>query len=156
MAVKPVPEGYHTLNPSLAVDDAAKAIDFYQQAFGARERFRMAGPGGEVAHAELQVGDSTLMLGDTTPQSTARSPKDLGGTSIVMMLYVEDADAFVQRAVDAGATVTMPLSDMFWGDRFGQIADPFGHQWAVATHVEDVPPDEMEERAKKAMAEMAG
>ena len=154
MAVKPIPEGYSTISPSLAVDDAAKAIDFYKNAFGATERMRMDAPGGKVAHAELQVGDSVLMLGDTMPQSTARAPKELGGTSAVLMLYVEDADAFVQRALDAGATVTMPLADMFWGDRFGQIADPFGHQWAVATHIEDVPPGEMEERAKKAMAEM--
>jgi PhnB protein len=154
MAVKPVPEGYHSINVSLAVDDAAQAIDFYKSAFGATERFRMDGPGGTIAHAELQIGDSVLMLGDTMPQSSARAPKDLGGTSAVFMLYVEDADAFVQRAADAGATVTRPMADMFWGDRFGQVGDPFGHQWGVATHVEDVPPGEMEERAKKAMAAM--
>jgi PhnB protein len=156
MAVKPIPEGYHTLSPALAVDDATKAIDFYKRALGARERMVMPGPGGKVAHAELEVGDSVVMLADTTPQSSGRPPSALGGTSVVLFLYVEDVDALVQQAVDAGATLTMPVADMFWGDRFGQIADPFGHHWQVATHIEDVPPDEMAERAKKAMAEMGG
>jgi PhnB protein len=154
MAAKPLPEGYHSINVSLAVDDAAKAIDFYKRALGATERMRMDGPGGTIAHAELQIGDSVLMLGDTTPRSSARAPKDLGGTTAVFMLYVDDADAVVQRAAEAGATVTRPMADMFWGDRFGQVADPFGHEWGVATHVEDVAPDEMEARAKKAMAAM--
>jgi PhnB protein len=155
MAVKPVPEGYNTLSAALAVEDAARAIDFYQRALGAKERMRMDAPGGKVAHAELEVGDSVVMLSDPMPQSTARPPTELGGTSVVLFLYVEDVDAVVQRAVDNGATVTMPVADMFWGDRFGQIGDPFGHQWQIATHVEDVPPDEMAERMKKAMAAMS-
>lgn len=156
MAVQPVPEGYHTLSPYLAVDDASAAIEFYQRAFGAQERSRMPAPDGRVAHAELQIGDSIVMLSDPFPQSTTKPPKELGGTSCALFAYVEDVDAFVQRAVDAGATLTMPVENMFWGDRFGGLTDPFGHQWQVATHVEDVPPDEMAERAKKAMAEMGG
>jgi PhnB protein len=156
MAVKPIPEGYHALNPSLAVDDARKAIDFYKRALGAGERMVMPGPGGTVAHAELEVGDSVVMLADTTPQSLAKPPSALGGTSVVLFLYVDDVDAVVQQACDAGATLTMPVTDMFWGDRSGQITDPFGHQWWIATHIEDVPPAEMAERAKRAMAAMGG
>jgi PhnB protein len=154
MPVQPVPEGYNTLSPFLAVEDASAAIDFYQRALGAKERTRMPGPQGTVAHAELEIGDSVIMLADPFPQSTAKPPKQLGGTSVALFLYVEDVDALVQRAVDAGATLTMPVDDMFWGDRFGQVADPFGHQWQIATHKEDVPPDEMAERAKKAMEAM--
>jgi PhnB protein len=152
MPVKPIPEGYHTVTPVLAVDDASAAIEFYARAFGARERTRMPAPDGKIAHAELEIGDSVVMLADPFPQATTRSPKQLGGTSVGLFLYVEDVDGFVQRAVDAGATVTMPPDDMFWGDRFGQLSDPFGHQWQVATHVEDVPPEEMAERAKVAMS----
>jgi PhnB protein len=155
MAVKPIPEGYHSLSPVLAVDDAAGAIDFYKRAFGASERSRVDGPDGKVAHAELQIGDSVVMLSDPFPQSTIRPPKEIGGMSMGLFMYVEDVDALVQQAVDAGATVTMPAEDMFWGDRYGKLADPFGHEWQVATHVEDVPPEEMEERAKQAMAGMS-
>ena len=154
MAAKPIPEGYHTITPFLAVDDAAQAIDFYTRAFGARERIRMDGPDGKIAHAELQIGDSIVMLSDPFPQSSFTAPKPLGGTSMGLFLYVEDVDAFVQRAVDAGATLTMPVEDQFWGDRFGQIADPFGHGWQIATHKEDVPPEEMAKRAEQAMASM--
>jgi PhnB protein len=155
MAVKPIPEGYPPLVPFLAVDDAAEAIDFYKRAFGAKERMTMPGPDGKIAHAELGVGDAVLMLADQFPQSICKPPKELGGTSVGLFLYVEDVDAFVQRAVDAGATVTMPIDDMFWGDRYGRIADPFGHDWQIATHVEDVPPEEMAERGREAMANMA-
>ena len=155
MATKPIPEGYHTLTPYLAVDDAAQAIDFYARAFGARERMRMPGPEGKIGHAELQIGDSVVMLADPFPQATAKPPRSIGGTSVVLFMYVEDVDAAVQQAVDAGATVTMPVDDMFWGDRFGSVADPFGHEWQIATHKEDVPPEEMMERAKAAMAGMA-
>ena len=151
---KPIPEGYHTLNTYIAVDDAAAAIDFYQRALGALERFRMPTPEGKVGHAELQIGDSMVMLSYAFPQSTTKPPKQLGGTSAAMLVYVDDVDAVVQQAVDAGATLATPVQDMFWGDRFGQVTDPFGHQWQIATHVEDVPPDEMAERAKKAMADM--
>jgi PhnB protein len=151
---KPIPEGYHTLTTYLAVDDAAAAIDYYTRAFGAKELGRMDAPGGKIGHAELQIGDSRLMLADAFPQSSSRPPKELGGTSASIFLYVEDVDAVVQQAVDAGATVTMEVADQFWGDRFGTVTDPFGHVWSVATHIEDVPADEMAERAKAAMAAM--
>ena len=155
MTPKPIPEGYHTLTTHLQVDDAAKAIDWYKQAFGAQERMRMDAPGGKIGHAELEIGDSLLMLADPFPQSTVKPPKELGGTTASVFMYVEDVDATVRQAVDAGATVTMEVDDMFWGDRFGSIMDPFGHLWSIATHVEDVPPEEMAERAEKAMAAMS-
>jgi PhnB protein len=154
MATKPIPEGYHTLTPYLAVDDAAKAIDWYKKAFSAKERMRMDAPGGKIGHAELEIGDSLVMLSDPFPQASTRPPKELGGTSSSVFMYAEDVDAVVQKAVDAGATVAMEVADQFWGDRFGTITDPFGHLWSIATHVEDVPPEEMAERAKAAMAAM--
>jgi PhnB protein len=155
MAVKPIPEGYHTATPYLAVDDAAQAIDYYKKAFGAKERMRMEAPGGKVGHAELEIGDALVMLSDPFPQASMKPPKELGGTSASVFMYVEDVDAVVKRAVDAGATVTMEVANQFWGDRFGSITDPFGHSWSIATHVEDVPPEEMAERAKEAMAAMS-
>jgi PhnB protein len=142
MAAKPIPEGYTTLSPSLIVDGAAEAIDFYTRAF--------------VAHAELQVGDTVLMVADPYPMQNAKSPKELGGTTVSIFMYVEDVDAVFKQAVDAGATSTMEPDDMFWGDRFGAVMDPFGHAWALATHIEDVPAEEMEERGRTAMAAMAG
>ena len=156
MSVKPIPEGYNTLSVHLAVDDASKAIDYYKQAFGAKERFRMDAPDGKIGHAELEIGDSLLMLSDPFPQSSVRPPKEVGGTSASVGMYVDDVDAVVKQAVDAGATVTMEVDDQFWGDRFGTITDPFGHVWSIATHVEDVSPEDMAERAKEAMAAMAG
>jgi PhnB protein len=155
MAPKPIPEGYHTVTPYLAVEDAATAIDYYTKAFGAKERVRMEAPGGAIGHAELEIGDSLVMLSDPFPQSSTRPPAELGGTSVSVFLYVEDVDAVVKQAVDAGATITMEVADQFWGDRFGSVKDPFGHVWSIATHVEDVPPDEMAERAKAAMAAMS-
>ena len=155
MAVKPIPEGYRTVTPYLAVDDAAEAIEYYKKAFGAKERGRMETPDGKIGHAELEIGDSLVMLSDPIPEATTRTPKELGGTSASVFLYVEDVDAVVKRAVDAGATVTMEVADQFWGDRFGSVQDPFGHSWSIATHVEDVPPEEMAERAKTAMAAMS-
>jgi PhnB protein len=155
MATKPIPEGYRTVTPYLAVDDAAEAIEYYRKAFGAKERVRMDAPEGKIGHAELEIGDSLIMLSDPFPQATTRSPKELGGTSASIFMYVEDVDAVVKTAVDAGATITMEIADQFWGDRFGSITDPFGHLWSIATHVEDVPPDEMAERAKAAMAAMS-
>jgi PhnB protein len=154
MAVKPIPDGYHA-TPYLAVDDAAKAIEYYKKAFGANERVRMNTPDGKIGHAELEIGDSLIMLADPFPQATTRSPKELGGTSASVFMYVEDVDAVVKRAVDQGATVTMEVADQFWGDRFGSVTDPFGHSWSIATHVEDVPPEEIAERAKEAMAAMS-
>jgi PhnB protein len=155
MATKPIPEGYHTLSPYIAVGDAARAIEYYAKAFGARELYRMEAPGGRVGHAELEIGDSRFMLSDPMPQASVRPPKELGGTSASMFMYVEDVDAVVKQAVDAGATITMEVADQFWGDRFGTITDPFGHVWSIATHVEDVPPEEMAERARTAMAGMS-
>ncbi len=154
MAVKPIPEGYNTVTPYLAVDDAAQAIEYYKKAFGAKERVRMEAPDSKIGHAELEIGDSLVMLSDAFPQSTTRPPNELGGTSASVFMYVEDVDAVVKQAVDAGATITMDVADQFWGDRFGSITDPFGHSWSIATHVEDVPPEEMAERAREAMAAM--
>lgn len=155
MPVQPVPEGYHTLTAYLAVDDAAAAIDFYGRAFGAKERVRMAGPGDSVMHAELEIGDSLLMLSDPFPQASTKPPKELGGTSASIFMYVEDIDSMYKQAIDAGASSLMEPDDMFWGDRFGSVQDPFGHSWTIATHIEDVSPEEMEKRSEAFMAEMA-
>jgi PhnB protein len=155
MPTKPVPEGYHTVSAYLAVDDAERAIEYYTKAFGAKEVVRMSAPGGKIGHAELEIGDSRIMLSDPFPQASTRPPKDLGGTSASVFMYVEDVDALVKQATDAGATVTMEVADQFWGDRFGTITDPFGHVWSIATHVEDVPPEEMERRGREAMAGMS-
>ncbi len=152
---QPVPEGYSTLMPYLAVEDASAAIDFYQRAFGAKERARMAGPGGSVMHAELEIGDSIVMLSDPFPQSSTKPPKELGGTSVSIMTYVEDTDSVYQQAIDAGATSLMEPDDMFWGDRFSSVEDPFGHQWTIATHIEDVSPEEMQKRSEEWAAQMA-
>jgi PhnB protein len=150
MATNPVPEGYH-ITPYLCVDDAAAAIEYYNKVFGAKETVRMDGPDGLIGHAELEIGDSRIMLSDAFPQFATRSPKELGGTTVSVFMYVDDVDAVVKQAVDAGATVRMEVADQFWGDRFGSVDDPFGHNWALATHVEDVPPEEMAERAKAAL-----
>ena len=152
MATKPIPEGYDTATPYLAVDDAAEAIEYYKKAFGAKERVRMDAPGDKIGHAELKIGDLLVMLSDPFPQASTRPPKELGGTTVSVFMYVENVDAVVQQAVDAGATITMEVADQFWGDRMGTLTDPFGHVWSIATHVEDVPPEEMAERAKAAMA----
>ena len=154
MAVQPIPDGYNTVSPYLAVDDAERAIEYYKKAFGAEETVRMNGPDGKIGHAELKIGDSHLMLSDPFPQSSTKPPTELGGTSVSIFMYVEDVDAVVQKAVDQGATVTMEVEDQFWGDRFGSITDPFGHNWSIATHIEDLTPEEIEERGKAAMAAM--
>ena len=152
MAVKPIPEGFHTLIPDIEIENAADAIAFYKRAFGAKEKARMDGPGGKVGHAELEIGGSLLMLADPFPQSSIKTPKDVGGTTVTLVMYVDDVDAVVEQAIEAGATVTTPVEDKFWGDRFGAVTDPYGHTWSIGTHVEDVPPEEMEERAMAAMA----
>ena len=154
MAVRPIPEGYHTLTPYLAVEDAARAIEFYKDAFGAEEIHRMPGPDGSIAHAELQIGDSKLMLSDPFPHSDVRPPSERGGPTASIFMYVDDVDATFEQAQRAGATVVSELEDMFWGDRFGTVADPFGHVWAMATHKEDLSEEEIAERSKAAMAEM--
>lgn len=140
-------DGYHTATPYLIVNDAARAIEFYKHAFGAAELMRISAPGGKVGHAEIQIGDSRIMLADEAPQCDARSPQSIGGTPVSLMLYLEDVDAVVARAVSLGAKVLMPIKDQFYGDRSGTIADPFGHKWTIATHTEDVPPEELEKRA---------
>jgi PhnB protein len=155
MATKPIPEGYHSVTPYLAVDNADKAITFYSRAFGAREQVRMNGPGGSVAHAELDIGDSKVMLSDPFPQSNVRPPKEVGGTTMSVFLYVKDVDATFKQALDAGASSVMEPEDQFWGDRFATVSDPFGHTWSIATHVEDLSPEEIAERAKTAMAAMS-
>jgi PhnB protein len=145
-SVKPVPDGYHTATPYLTLKDASEAIDFYKRAFGAVEIFRMNGPDGRIAHAEIRIGDSPLMLGDESPCSEAKAPESLHGTTSGIFLYVDDVDASFKRALNAGARETAPLQNMFWGDRFGRLTDPFGHKWMLASHVEDVSPAEIEER----------
>jgi PhnB protein len=154
MPTNPIPEGYH-ITPYLAVDDAAQAIEYYKKAFGATERVHMDMPDGRVGHAELEIGGSVIMLSDPFPQSSTRPPKELGGTSASVFMYVEDVDAVVKQAVDAGATISMEVADQFWGDRMGSVTDPFGHLWTLATHTEDLTPEEIAERGKAAMAEMA-
>jgi PhnB protein len=149
--VKPIPEGYHTATPYLTLNDAAGAIDFYKRAFGAQELVRMQGPPGKIGHAEIKIGDSMIMLSDELPGGGTRAPQSLGGTTAAIFLYVPDVDATFKQATAAGAKPDMPLTDMFWGDRFGKMTDPFGHSWALATHKEDVTPEEM----KKRMAAMA-
>jgi PhnB protein len=154
MAANPIPEGYHTITPSLSLDDAASAIEFYKKAFGAEERVRMPAPDGRIAHAVLRIGDSLLHLSDMFEQSVGKTPKELGGTTMGLFLYVEDADEVYKQALDAGATSTQEPEDMFWGDRFGRVTDPFGHDWQIATHKEDLTPEQMQERTKEAMASM--
>ncbi len=154
-AVKPIPEGYHTVTPYLTVNDAAGAIDFYRRAFGAQETVRMAGPPGKIGHAELKIGDSMIMLADEMPGSGCRAPQSLGGSCVNIFLYVDDVDSVFKQAVNAGAKADMPPADMFWGDRFGRLTDPFGHSWSLATHKEDVAPEEMRQRAQVEMAKMA-
>lgn len=151
-AVRAVPEGFHTITAAFTCKDAARAIEFYRAAFGAVERFRMAGPDGRVNHAELQIGDSIIFVSDEFPGMSA-APSQAVPSSYIY-LYVEDADSIFNRAVETGARVIMPIVDMFWGDRFGKVADPFGHHWGISTHVEDVSPEEMERRGAEWMAQM--
>jgi PhnB protein len=151
----PVPPGFHTVTPHLVIRGAAEAIEFYKKAFGAVEIMRMAGPDGKsIGHAEIKIGDSIVFLADEWPGQALAAPENFGGTTVSLSLYVPSADATFNQAVAAGAKPTMPLMNMFWGDRFGKVTDPFGHEWAIATHIEDVPPDEMAKRAAVAMKEM--
>ena len=145
--VKPIPEGYPRVTPYLIVDGGAKALDFYKKVFGAKEKMRMPGPGGKVMHAEITIDGSMIMLADEHPDMGARAPHAYGGAAVSLMLYVEDVDATVKRALADGAKVLRPVDNQFYGDRMGTIQDPFGHHWHVATHVEDVPPDELARRA---------
>lgn len=150
--VSPIPDQYPRVMPYLIVGGADAAIDFYKSVLGATERMRMSGPDGRVGHAELEVGESVIMLADENPEMGIYGPKTIGGTPVTLHVYVEDSDAAFERAVNAGATALRPMENQFYGDRSGQFEDPFGHKWNVATHVEDVAPDEMERRAAEAMA----
>lgn len=152
---KAIPDGYHTVTASLTLKDAAAAIDFYQRAFGARETMRVNSPDGKIMHAEIQVGDSRIMLADEYPGMGCVSPASVGHATSSLYLYVPDVDAAFKRAVAAGAKVAMPVTDMFWGDRFGAVDDPSGHRWGLATHMEDPSPEEMGRRQKEFFASMA-
>ena len=154
--VKPIPEGFHSVTPSLTVKNAAEAIEFYKKALGAKELMRMPSPDGKIMHAELKIGDSIIFLSDEFPdRGMSRSPQTLGGTTGVLNIYVEDVDTLFNQAVHAGGKPNMPVMDMFWGDRYGTFTDPFGHQWGIATHKEEVSPADMEQRMKTFAAEMA-
>jgi PhnB protein len=148
--VKPIPDGYHTATPYLIVSGAAKALEFYKNAFGATELFRMPQPDGRIGHAEIQIGNSRIMLADEHHEIGAKSPQTIGGSAVSILLYVEDADRVFNQAAAAGAKVTRPLENQFYGDRMGGLTDPFGHAWYVATHVEDVSPEELQKRAAAA------
>jgi PhnB protein len=150
--VKPIPEGYPQVTPYLHVDGANAAIDFYGKVLGANERFRMDGPEGTIGHAELELGDSIIMVSDEFPDRDVRGPKSVGGTPVTLSVYVEDVDSVFEAAMEEGATELRAVENQFYGDRTGQFEDPFGHRWSIATHVEDVPPEEMEKRAAEAMS----
>lgn len=150
--VKPIPDGYAHVTPYLIVDGAGEAIEFYRSVLGATERMRMPAPDGKIGHAELQIGDSVIMLADEVPEMDARGPRTVGGSPVSLLVYVEDVDSVFDRAVQAGAKALRPVEDKFYGDRSGSFEDPFGHRWDVASHVEDVPPAEMAERAAAASA----
>jgi PhnB protein len=152
MPTRPIPEGYHSVTPYLIVTGAASAIEFYKHAFGAKELMRIPHPDGRVGHAELQIGDSRIMLADEFPEMGARSPMTLGGTPVGIQLYVDDVDAVTTRALAAGAKTLRPVKDQFYGDRSGTLSDPFGHQWTISTHKEDVSLEEMQRRAAAAAA----
>lgn len=155
MTVQAVPEGMHTLTPHLICAGAAAAIDFYKKAFGAVELTRMPGPGNRIMHASIRIGDSVMMLADEFPEYGGKGPTLLGGSPVTLHIYVPNADAVFAQAVAAGAAVKMPMADMFWGDRYGQVTDPFGHSWSIATHMHDYTPEQMDEQMKKTMPAMS-
>ena len=156
MAVKPIPDGYHTATPYLIIRGAGAAIEFYKKAFGATELFRFPTPDGKIGHAEIKIGDSPIMMADEYPEMGYNGPQTLGGSPVSVMIYVEDVDTVFNRAVDAGATVKEAVQDKFYGDRIGTLVDPFGHVWHVSTHKEDISMEEMEKRAKAASAASSG
>lgn len=153
MSVKPIPDGYHAITPYLSIRGAANAIDFYKQAFGAEELFRLAAPSGEIMHAEIKLGDSSIMLADSCEETGFLDPAKLGGTSVGVHLYVENVDETFAQAVKAGAKIIKPVEDQFYGDRNGTLEDPYGHFWFVSTHIEDLSPEEVGERAKALFAQ---
>jgi len=146
MSVSPIPEGYHSVTPYLIVNDGAAALDYYRRAFGAVEKMRLEGPDGKIGHAEIQIGDSVVMLADEFPQMGALSPQSIGGTPVGICLYVPNADSQFEQAIAAGGKIERPLQDQFYGDRSGTLIDPFGHKWTIATHIEDVTPEEIGRR----------
>lgn len=156
MAVKPIPDGYHSVTPYLIVKGAAQALEFYKNAFGAEEMFRMDGPGGCIMHAEFKAGDSILMIADEMPEMGHKGPQTLGGSPVSLLLYVKDCDAIFARALAAGAKQVRPLANQFYGDRSGVLTDPYGHIWNIATHVEDLTPDEIGKRAAEMMKNPGG
>lgn len=153
--IKPIPDGYHAVTPYLTVRDAARAVDFYKEAFGAEELCSMPGPGGKIMHAEIKIGDSIIMLSDEMPEMGCLGPQSRGGVTGSLFLYFVDVDSAFDKAVKAGCTVKMGLQNQFWGDRFGKLVDPFGQEWAMATHVEDVSPEEMSRRSQEVCKQMA-
>ncbi len=156
MSTKPIPDGYHSITPYLIVDNGAAALDFYRTAFGAVELMRFDAPGGKIGHAELKIGDSPFMLADEHPEMDALSPKSRGGSPVGLLIYTEDVDSMFERALQAGGTVKRPVKDQFYGDRSGTLEDPFGHQWTIATHKEDVSHEEMEKRMAEMMEKGCG
>lgn len=154
-AKKPIPDGFHSVTPSLIVRDAPKAIEFYKKALGAQELVRMPGPDGKIMHAEIKIGDSIIFLGEENPQMGAKSPQTLGGCTGTLSIYVPNVDDVFKQAVAAGGKETMPVADQFWGDRYGTFVDPFGYNWGIATHKEDLNPQEMQDRMQKFFASMA-
>ncbi len=156
MATKAIPDGYHTATPYLTIKNAAEAIEFYKRAFGAVEDMRVTGPQGRIGHAEIRIGDSKIMLCDEFPEIDVRSPASIGGTPVTIHLYVDDVDAMAQQAVAAGAQLVRPVEDQFYGDRGGKLVDPYGHVWWIATHKEDVPPEELRRRAQQMFGQQAG
>ena len=153
MPVSPIPEGYHSVTPYLVMKNAAAAIEFYKEAFGAVELLRMAAPGGKIGHAEIKIGDSPVMLADEYPDMGFKGPESLGGTPVSLMIYVDDVDKIYPQAIVAGGKEVRPLQNQFYGDRSGTLTDPFGHVWTISTHVEDVPEEELAKRAEAAMKE---
>ena len=155
-SVKPIPEGFHSVTPSLVVRDAARAIDFYKKAFGAQELMRMPGPDGKIMHAEIKIGDSIIFLGEESPMMNhVKSPQTLGSCTGTLNIYVPNVDQVFQQAVSAGGKEVMPVTDQFWGDRYGNLVDPFGYSWGIGTHKEDLKPAEVEQRAQQFFAQMA-
>lgn len=154
MAVQPIPKGFHTVTPHLICRNATKAIEFYQKAFGAESLKVHSMPDGKLMHAELKIGDSIVMLGEEFADFQVLSPQSLGNTTVVLHIFTDDVDSLFQRAISAGCKELMPVMDQFWGDRYGQLLDPFGHKWSIATHKEDVPEGELEKRGQAAMAQM--
>ncbi len=152
--VKPIPEGFHTITPSLVVTPAREAIEFYKKAFDAQEIYQFPTPDGKIMHAQIKIGDSFVMIADEFPLMGSRSPKTVGGTSVIMHLFVKDADKTYNQAIKAGAEVIMPIMDTFWGDRYGLVNDPFGHAWAISTHKKDMLPEELRKAGEKFFASM--